>query len=130
MYPGETFKVYAKQEGQQREKLRFLINNDVTISDIDTPELLNLEEDDQIDCCKLTYSEIISSAPLALTLEQITSVLSELTHMFIYDEGELSLDIVREKINLLPSAAMHLHMNIIWRVCTMPGQYDCLVGNY
>ena len=89
MYPGETFKVYAKQEGQQREKLRFLIN-DVTISDIDTPELLNLQEDDRIDCCKLTYSEIISCAPLALTLEQITSVLSELTHMFIC-EGELSL---------------------------------------
>ena len=105
MYLGETFKVYAKQEGQQREKLRFLIN-DVTLSDIDTLQLLNLKENDRIDCCKLTYSEITSSAPLALTLEQITSVLSELTHMFIY-EGELSLDIVREKINLLPSAAMH-----------------------
>ena len=30
MYLGETFKVYAKQERQQRIKLRFLIN-DVTL---------------------------------------------------------------------------------------------------
>jgi len=46
---GKIKKAYAEKRGIQASSIRFLIDGDA-VNDEQTPKMLELEEDDQIDC--------------------------------------------------------------------------------
>eukprot|EP00501_MAST-03F_sp_TOSAG23-6_P001196 GSMAST32.ASY1.ANO1.1240.1 assembled CDS len=46
---GKVFKAYAQRKGIQSSALRFLLDGR-RITDDDTPKMLELEDQDQIDC--------------------------------------------------------------------------------
>ena len=45
----KVFKAYASRKGVEESALRFLLDGE-RISDTDTPKMLELEDEDQIDC--------------------------------------------------------------------------------
>lgn len=45
----KVFKAYASRKGVEEESLRFLLDGE-RISETDTPKMLELEDEDQIDC--------------------------------------------------------------------------------